>query len=73
MGQHINLQCWHLLIKLQALNANPRKWIQKLPNVQNINSSYDFSNRVCLNTILELNTWLLELLATSQTEEISET
>jgi len=40
---------------------------RQLPNVKNITSSYNFSKTVCLKTILELNTWLLELLATSQT------
>jgi hypothetical protein len=46
---------------------------RQLPNVKNITSNYNFSKRVCLNTILELNTWLFELLAASQTEEVSET
>jgi hypothetical protein len=49
---------------------NPKR---KLTNVKNITSKYNFSKTVCLKTILELNTWLLELLATSQTEEVSET
>lgn len=46
---------------------------RKLPNVKNITSRFNFYKTVCLKTILEINTWLLELSATSQTEEVSET
>jgi len=46
---------------------------RQLPNVKNITSSYNFSKTVCLKTFMELNTWLLGLLATSQTEEVSKT
>jgi hypothetical protein len=48
--------------------CKPKKMDPKrqLPNVKNITLSYNFSTTVCLKTILELNTWLLELLATSQ-------
>jgi len=61
--QTTSLQC-------KSKKMDPKR---QLPNVKNITSSYNFSKTVCLKTILELNTWFLELLATSQTEEVAET